>query len=138
VSEPLIQRFTRPEPRVPLGLVLRGVATACIDLSDGLAGDLGKLCESSKVGAELDSSQLPRSAAMRGATDPESARHFILAGGDDYELLFTLPPGTNAAALEHGAGVALTRIGTVIAGYGLTVDGTPVDRDAGHGFDHFR
>jgi thiamine-monophosphate kinase len=138
VSDPLVRRFTRPEPRIALGMVLRGIATACIDVSDGLAGDLGKLCAASKVGAELDSTLLPRSVAMRGATDPESARRFILAGGDDYELVFTLPPGTGVAELERGAGVALTRIGTIVAGYGLNLDGAPPRRDEVHGFDHFR
>jgi thiamine-monophosphate kinase len=137
VLEPLVQRFTRPEPRVPLGLVLRGVATACIDVSDGLAGDLGKLCAASGVGAQLDSTSLPRSAALRAAVDPEAARRHVLAGGDDYELLFTLPPGTDAAGLERGSGVALTRIGTIVAGYGLTLDGAALDRELLHGFDHF-
>ncbi|MBS1199834.1 MAG: thiamine-phosphate kinase [Proteobacteria bacterium] len=137
VIEALVRRFTRPEPRVPLGLVLRGVATACIDVSDGLAGDLGKLCAASGVAARVDSTCLPRSAALRSAVDPEAARRFVLTGGDDYELLFTLPPGTDAAPLERGAGVALTRIGTMAAGYGLTLDGDALDRDALHGFDHF-
>jgi thiamine-monophosphate kinase len=137
VVEPLLRRFARPEPRVSLGLVLRGVATACIDVSDGLAGDLAKLCTASGVAAALDSTCLPLSAAMRGAVDPERARRYALRGGDDYELLFTLPPGTDAAALERGGAVALTRIGTIAAGYGVTLDGAPMDSDALHGFDHF-
>lgn len=138
LCDTLIRRFTRPEPRLSLGLVLRGTATACIDVSDGLAGDLGKLCDASKVGAEIDSTLLPRSAALRGAVDPEAGRHFVLTGGDDYELLFTLPAGRDAAELQRGAGVVLTRIGTIVAGYGLEVDGAPLGRDAVHGFDHFR
>lgn len=137
VAEALVRRFNQPEPRVALGLVLRGVATACIDVSDGLAGDLGKLCAASGVGAQLDSTLLPRSAAMRAALDPERARRHILAGGDDYELLFTLPPGTDAAALERAGGVPLARVGTIVAGYGLTIDGADLERDALHGFDHF-
>lgn len=137
VAEPLLRRFARPEPRVALGLVLRGVATACIDVSDGLAGDLGKLCEASGVGAAVDSTRLPRSEALRAAADPEVARRFALGGGDDYELLFTLPPGTDAAELERGAGLRLTRIGSIVAGYGVSVDGAPAERDVVHGFDHF-
>jgi len=137
VLEPLVQRFTRPEPRVSLGQVLRGVATACIDVSDGLAGDLDKLCAASGVGARLDSTSLPRSAALRAAVDPEAARRHVLAGGDDYELLFTLPPGTDAAGLERGGGTSLSRIGTIVAGYGLTLDGAALDRELFHGFDHF-
>jgi thiamine-monophosphate kinase len=137
VADPLVQRFLRPEPRVSLGLVLRGVATACIDVSDGLAGDLGKLCEASGVAAELDSTCLPRSEALRAALDPAGARRLALAGGDDYELRFTLPPGTEAAPLERGGGVRLTRIGTLVAGYGVSVDGSPAERELVHGFDHF-
>lgn len=138
VLEPLKQRFCRPEPRIGLGLVLRGIASACIDISDGLAGDLGKLCAASGVGGDIDSTLLPRSAAMRGAMDPEAARRVALAGGDDYELLFTLPPGTDAAALERAAGIAITRIDLVVEGTGVAVDGEPVEREIGHGFDHFR
>lgn len=138
VAEPLIRRFTRPEPRLGLGLMLRGVATACIDVSDGLAGDLAKLCEASKVGAALDSLLLPRSEAMRGATDPAAARRFVLGGGDDYELLFTLPPGTDGAALGRAASVSVTRIGVIVAGYGLVLDGAALDPDTVRGFDHFR
>jgi thiamine-monophosphate kinase len=138
VLEPLKQRFCRPEPRIGLGLVLRGIASACIDISDGLAGDLGKLCAASGVGGDIDSTLLPRSAAIRGAMDPEAARRVALAGGDDYELLFTLPPGTDAAALERAAGIAITRIGLVVEGTGVAVDGEPVEREIGHGFDHFR
>jgi thiamine-monophosphate kinase len=137
VAEPLVQRFLRPEPRVSLGLVLRGVASACIDVSDGLAGDLGKLCQASGVAAEVDSTGLPRSEALRAATDPPGARRYALAGGDDYELLFTLPPGTDATALERGSGVRLTRIGRVVAGYGVNIDGSPAERELVHGFDHF-
>lgn len=138
VLEPLARRFTWPEPRIALGQVLRGVASACIDISDGLAGDLTKLCEAGGVAAVLDSSWLPRSAAMRGATDPVSAQRFVLAGGDDYELLFTLPAGTDADALQRAGGVALTRIGSISAGFGISLDGAPLDRDLVPGFDHFR
>ena len=137
VAEPLVQRFLRPDPRVPLGLVLRSAATACIDLSDGLAGDLAKLCAASHVGAQVESQLLPRSTAMRGAVDPEAARRYVLAGGDDYELLFTLPPEADAAALERGGGVALTRIGTIGSWPGVSLDGEPLEGDVLHGFDHF-
>jgi thiamine-monophosphate kinase len=137
VLEPLKRRFARPEPRIGLGLLLRGVATACIDVSDGLAGDLAKLCVASGVAGRIDSTLLPRSAAMRAALDPEAARRLVLGGGDDYELLFTLPPGTDGAVLERAAGVTITRIGEIIEGSGLQLDGAPVERALGHGFDHF-
>ena len=138
VGEPLKHRFLRPEPRIGLGLVLRGRASACIDVSDGLVGDLGKLCEASGVGGQVDSTLLPRSPAMRGAVDPETARRLTLAGGDDYELLFTLPPEVDAGSLQRAAGVDLTRIGVVVPGAGVTVDGAAAERDVVHGFDHFR
>ena len=137
VVAPLIERFRRPQPRIALGLVLRGIATACIDVSDGLAADLGKLCSASSVGASLDSTCLPFSAALRGATDPLRARKLALAGGDDYELLFTVPPGTDCAPLMRGAGVGLTRIGTIDDGAGVCIDGEPAAAELGHGFDHF-
>ena len=137
ILEPLKRRFVRPEPRVGLGLVLRGIATACIDVSDGLAGDLAKLCLASDVAGRIDSTLLPRSEAIRGALDPEAARRLVLAGGDDYELLFTLPSGIDPASLERAAGVAITRIGDIVPGAGVELDGEPVERVLGHGFDHF-
>ena len=137
VAAPLLERFRRPQPRVPLGLVLRGVATACIDVSDGLAADLGKLCAASSVGAALDSTCLPFSTALRGATDPLRARLLALAGGDDYELLFTAPPDSDCASLARSAGVALTRIGAIEDGAGVRIDGEPAAAELGHGFDHF-
>jgi len=137
ILAPLVERFRRPSPRVALGLVLRGVARACIDLSDGLCADLGKLCAASGVAAAVDSTLLPRSAALRAAMDPEASRQLVLGGGDDYELLFALPPGVDAGSLARSAGVALTRIGTFRRGAGVTVDGEVPDRDLAHGFDHF-
>jgi thiamine-monophosphate kinase len=130
-----------PQPRVALGLALRGVASSAIDLSDGLAGDLGHVLQRSGVGAVVDVDILPRSAAL--AAQPAAVQHeCLLAGGDDYELLFTAPPGRRAAVLGAGqqAGVALTRCGVIEAGSGLLV----VDRQGRAlatrfpGYDHFR
>jgi thiamine-monophosphate kinase len=89
------------------------------------------------VAAEIDTTCLPRSEALRAAVDPSGARRFALAGGDDYELLFTLPHGTLATPLERSGGVRLTRIGRIVAGYGISIDGSPADRELVHGFDHF-
>jgi len=136
VIQPLVQRFLRPEPRVALGMVLRGIASCCIDLSDGLVADLDKLAAAGDVSAAVDSSLLPRSGALRAATTPAEARRLALAGGDDYELLFGLAPGTDTAALERGAGVRLARIGQFGAGRGVAVDGEPAVADFG-GYDHF-
>jgi thiamine-monophosphate kinase len=132
----LAGRFLRPEPRVALGRALRGAATACIDVSDGLAGDLAKLCAASGVGADLVGSDLPLSPDLAECAGTGEALRLLLGGGDDYELLFTLPPGLPAPdAAAAGAGV--TRIGTVRAGTGITLDGGPLPRDVAHGFDHF-
>ncbi len=130
----LAARFLRPEPRVAIGRALRGAATACIDVSDGLAGDLGKLCAASGVGAALEGGRLPVSTDLVACTGDGQARRYLLAGGDDYELLFTLPPGVEPPAVD---GVPLTRIGVIVAKPGLTQDGVPLPRDLAHGFDHF-
>jgi thiamine-monophosphate kinase len=129
-----------PTPRIALGIALRGVARSAIDISDGLAGDLGHVLVASGVAACLDVDALPRSAAL--AAQPMAMQHeCLLAGGDDYELAFTAPPSMRQAVLAAGqaAGVAVTCCGTIEAGRGLRVvdgDGRPV---AAHfrGFDHF-
>lgn len=129
-----------PQPRVALGVALRGVATSAIDLSDGLAGDLGHILERSAVGATVDVDALPRSAAL--AAMPQALRRECAAsGGDDYELLFTAPPAARDAvrAAADAGGVAVTRIGTIDAAPGLRwVDagGAPVHARFA-AFDHF-
>jgi len=135
--EALLRRFQLPEPRVALGIALRGVATSCIDVSDGVAGDLAKLCAASGVGAELESRELPLSAGLCSVAGLESRLAFALGGGDDYELLFTASPTDRARIAALDAGVVLRRIGTISEGAGVRIDGSPPDRDAIHGFDHF-
>ena len=133
----LLARFQSPLARVTLGVALRGIATACIDLSDGLLGDLGKLCAASGVGADLASRELPLSAGLCSVAPPADRVRFALSGGDDYELLFTAGPEDRARLTALDAGVVLRRIGAVTEGGGVLVDGAPPGRDAGHGFDHF-
>jgi len=135
--EALLARFQSPQARVALGVALRGIATACIDLSDGLLGDLAKLCAAGGVGAELASRELPLSAGLCSVAAPADRIRFALAGGDDYELLFTADPSHRAKLTALDAGVVLRRIGMVTEGDGVLVDGAPPGRDAGHGFDHF-
>lgn len=135
--EELLRRFLLPEPRVALGLALQGLASACIDVSDGLAGDLGKLCAASGVGAAIDAQALPLSPALLAAAGAEGAIRFALSAGDDYELLFTAPAGARAAIGALATGVGCRRIGEVTAGGGVAVRGAALPRDAGHGFDHF-
>ena len=134
----LQRRYLRPEPRVALGLALRGVASACIDVSDGLGGDLGKLCQASGVGADLQGDALPLSAELCRAVSGGRRRGLALAGGDDYELLFTVPPD-RCTGLERLASVTpVTRIGRIRGGTGVRCDGMALEGEASHGFDHFR
>ena len=129
-----------PQPRVALGLALRGVASSAIDLSDGLIGDLGHVLSRSGVGARVEYEALPRSAVL-AAQGAALQQVCVLAGGDDYELLFTAPSGRRAdvAQAARGAGVRVTRCGVVTADAGLrVVDGG--GRELGsalRGFDHF-
>jgi thiamine-monophosphate kinase len=134
-------RMECPTPRIALGLALRGVATSAIDLSDGLVGDLGHLLARSAVGATVNADALPRSAVL--AAMPRAMQHeCMLAGGDDYELLFSAPADRDAQvqAAAHQAGVAVTRIGRLDAQPGLRLldaqGQTIAQRFAG--FDHFR
>jgi thiamine-monophosphate kinase len=133
-------RFLFPAPRVALGRALRGAASACIDVSDGLLADAGKLARASGCGVELDAGLLPLSPALLARCGRARAIERALCGGDDYELCFTVPP-ERAAALEArlaAAGHLVRRIGVLTAG------GTVVARDGGtvievssRGFDHF-
>ncbi len=137
----LRNRFLFPTPRVDLGLALRGLASACIDVSDGLAADAGKLASASGCGLRLDVEALPLSEALLDVAGLFRAREFALTGGDDYELCFSVPPSRLAEladALERG-GCAARCIGVLEPEAGLRVrlDG----RDSGlptAGFDHFR
>ena len=131
----------QPQPRVALGLALRGVATSAIDVSDGLLGDLAHVLRRSQVGAEVEVDALPRSAVLRAL--PEPLQHTCtLAGGDDYELVFTAPPqrAPEVVAAAQAAGVPVTRIGRIREGAGLRLidcDGRPV-ADNFSAFDHFK
>lgn len=138
----LIARLNRPTPRVAAGMALRGRASACIDVSDGLLADLGHICAASGVGAELDVGSLPRSPALLALFDEAAARDFALSGGDDYELCFTVPAARLAEVQADLArlGCGATRIGRIVEGDGVRARGTdgtwlePVRL----GWDHFR
>ncbi|MCA0177732.1 MAG: thiamine-phosphate kinase [Proteobacteria bacterium] len=125
-----------PVPRVALGLALRGLASAAIDLSDGLLGDLGHVLSASGVGAEVDADAIPLHPAL--AAQPLALRRLCqLSGGDDYELLFTAAPDRAAAVQALGA---VARIGRITATPGLVVrdgDGTELDASAWRSFEHF-
>jgi thiamine-monophosphate kinase len=144
VFEAARRRLEQPEPRVALGGALLGVATAAIDLSDGLAGDLGHVLRRSGVGATLSLGQAPQLlAATRSGLrlDPGLVQDLVFAGGDDYELAFTAPPPLRDAvqAAAQRAGTPVTRIGSIEAAPGLRFldgNGLPVARRFA-GFDHF-
>jgi len=136
------KRLHEPEPRVELGERLRGLAHAAIDLSDGLAGDLGHILERSCVAAVVEYARIPRAAAFSGLGDAELERDCVLSGGDDYELAFTAAPESRAAleALGRELGLPLTRSGTIEAGAPrltvLDARGQPLDYRGA--YDHFR
>jgi thiamine-monophosphate kinase len=136
-----LMRLYEPTPRVRLGQALRGLATAAIDVSDGLLADLGHVCRLSKVGAKVDLSRLPLSPIAARHVGTREGLSAIVAGGDDYELCFTAHPNSrdSIADLTAVLGVPLTRIGQVYKGKGVSLvgaDGKPVSID-GRGFDHF-
>ena len=136
-----VMRLYEPTPRVSLGQALRGMATAAIDISDGLLADLGHICRLSGVGATVELSSLPVSSIGAKHLHTDAGRTAIVAGGDDYELCFTAPANSrdSIAELTDVLGVPLTRIGQVKRGKGVSLlgpDGKAVKID-GRGYDHF-
>lgn len=117
------ERMERPTPRVALGLALRGIATAAIDLSDGLVGDLGHILKASGVGAQVDADVAGALLAASTAISPEVRRTCTLAGGDDYEFAFTAPPSARDAVEQAGrvASTPVARIGRIEAESGLRI-----------------
>lgn len=132
----------QPQPRVALGMALRGVATSAIDVSDGFLGDLTHVLRRSNVGAEVWADALPRSAAL-GRMSPAWQRECTLAGGDDYELVFTAPPQCAAQVAEAArhAQTVVTHIGRIDASPGVLrlLDGERRPLAGTYGsFDHFK
>jgi thiamine-monophosphate kinase len=136
-------RLERPHPRVRLGLALRSIASAALDISDGLTGDLSHILERSKVGARVELSRLPRSAwldAKLNGPERELALHCLLAGGDDYELCFTAPPNRRQEVkqISERERCILSRIGTITEGRTLEIRDEQGDELAAPAaFDHF-
>jgi thiamine-monophosphate kinase len=124
--EALARRYRLPEPRLTLGAVLSGLATACMDVSDGLVQDVGHLARAAGLAAMIEAAAVPLSAAAAAAVAAEPALlSRCLSGGDDYELVFAAPPEAEAAVRAAAAfsGVAVTRIGRFEAGEGVRVTG---------------
>ncbi len=140
------RRMDMPAPRVALGMALRGIATAAIDLSDGLLGDLGHILDASQVGACIDTAaaagMLAHGRGQAGtALDASTELMCVLSGGDDYELAFTAPPQARGLvqAAAHTSATAVTRIGVVQAEPGLRLvdaQGAAV-ANVFRSFDHF-
>jgi len=136
-----VMRLYEPTPRVALGQALRGMATAAIDVSDGLLADLGHICSLSKVGAVVELASIPLSPIGARHVASDAGRNAIVAGGDDYELCFTAHPNSRESLqdLARVLDVPITRIGQVKRGKGVSLvgaDGKPVKID-GRGYDHF-
>jgi len=142
VLERCLMRLEWPTPRIVLGRELGALANSAIDLSDGLLGDLGHICQRSNVGARVELTAGPCSADLQCLRDQEPVQRAILAGGDDYELCFTATPQRAAQieALSATLDIVLTRIGRIVNGSEVVV----LDAAArplpvkDKGFDHFR
>jgi len=135
-AAPVIRRFREPSPRLHAGrlLVESGIASAIIDLSDGLVQDLGHVCDESRVGAEINSDALPLSPTYRAAG---ADRSLALQGGEDYELLCTVPERSvkRLQRMRVHLGCPITCIGRITRGRGVRVAGAAVNSG---GYDHFR
>ncbi len=137
----LIDRFNLPSPRLALGQRLAGLAHAAMDVSDGIAADLGHIATASAMAARLFVDRIPLSAAVRAAVEGDQSRFEWIFQGDDYELLFTAPATARdqIAQLSKDLSLALTEVGEVIEGNGvflLNSDRTPA-AVSGAGYCHF-
>jgi thiamine-monophosphate kinase len=141
----LARRYRLPEPRLALGGALAGIASAAMDVSDGLVQDLGHLCRAAGCGASVEAASLPLSDAARAAIEADPAlSRLALTGGDDYELLFAAPPERSDEVLARAAsaGTPVTPVGVFVEGppevAALGADGAPLPLPAqGGGWSHF-
>ncbi|AMA44527.1 thiamine-phosphate kinase [Pseudomonas alabamensis] len=138
VAKPLLVHYWAPSPQFALGQALRGQASAALDISDGLLADAGHIAKASGLCLEINLERLPLSDALKALLGQEGARQAALTGGDDYVLLFTLPPA-RLSCLEK-TGLPVQVIGQAVAGQGVRLldaqghDITPTQR----GYQHFR
>lgn len=143
-----LERYHSPQPRLALGMALRGIASAALDISDGLAADLGHILTASGVGARVEVDRLPVSAALRQLYPEGSARvdgmpvawRYALSGGDDYELCFTAAPEqrNSIEALAQSLSIAITEVGEIVADSGLRcVDSNGAAVSPAAGYQHF-
>lgn len=123
LRDDLVERLNRPQPRVAAGAVLRNFASACVDVSDGLVADLGHVAAQSGIGIMIDTALLPASPALLAVFSDELRLNMQLAGGDDYELAFTVAEAAVDEMLRDLSriGCGVTRIGVVVEGAGVQV-----------------
>ncbi len=140
VSDPefAIEKFSFPVPRIDLGTALRGKASACADVSDGLLRDLGNICRASKTTARIEREALPFSETAKSIMGANGIdEHKLITGGDDYELIFCVPPSSTLKSTTP-----VTRIGTIVEGLSdkspvlVTKNGTELDNDTDVGYEH--
>ena len=137
-EEKLVRRFCYPEPRIGLGRRLAGIATACMDLSDGLLTDLPRLLRKSGLRGRVEAEILPISGALRDFAGPDDSRRLALTGGDDYELCFAVPEEKEDLLAALPDELQLTRIGDVNEGEGLVLtSGGQSWEPPDSGFRHF-
>ena len=137
LGHPLQKRLDYPTPRCQLGAALKGLAHSMIDVSDGLAQDLGHILKASQVGAKLQLENLPISPTLHALND-ERKWQYALAGGDDYELCFTISPQNYEKLLQKQLDVSISIIGTIQQQHGLTFEKDGVDHSLQfNGYQHF-
>ena len=137
LGHPLQKRLDYPTPRCHLGTALKGLANSMIDVSDGLAQDLGHILKASQVGATLELEKLPISPALQALND-EQRWQYALAGGDDYELCFTISPQNYEKLLQKQLDVSISIIGSIQQQHGLTFEKDGVDHSLQfNGYQHF-
>lgn len=136
-----LSRLNEPSPRVAAGLVLRGIASAAIDVSDGLSADLGRILSASGVGARVEVTSIPLSPAARAVFEDAIDWNLVLSAGDDYELLFTVPaervPALKRRFLRLDCGVAHVGAIEEYSGLRYTIGGAACTLDGATGYDHF-
>ncbi len=137
LGHPLQKRLDYPTPRCQLGAALKGLAHSMIDVSDGLAQDLGHILKASQVGAKLQLENLPISPTLHALNDAQKWQ-YALAGGDDYELCFTISPQNYQKLLQKQLDVSISMIGTIQQQHGLTFEKDGVDHSLQfNGYQHF-
>ncbi len=137
-----MRALLKPEPQLELAIALRGIASACIDVSDGLLSDLGHILTSSEVGGEIQINQIPFDPFVEAYLKQSADYHFALTAGDDYELCFTVPPEMKERLTERTKtlGLEIYEVGRITSQRGLDVrfiDGTVMPPPKHSGFQHF-